>query len=82
MIEPILDKNITERLITIKPFAGICHMVVCAHKDCTEEEILRFCNHDNPAGTINGWCRVEKGEHFTPVICENDSNHIHYVIAC
>jgi hypothetical protein len=81
MLESGMTK-ITERMITMNPFAGLCHMVVCAHKDCTREEILNFCNHDNPSGTTYGWSAIENEGDMAPVICANDHDRIHYVIAC
>jgi hypothetical protein len=66
-------------------------MQICAVKDASDEEILKMCNEDNPAGTINGWCAVvrkvedisgDNPERFLPVECEDDSDRTHFIVIC
>jgi hypothetical protein len=66
-------------------------MQVCAKRDASDEEILKTCNEDNPAGTTNGWCQVvrkvedmagDNPERFLPITCEKDSLRIHFIVLC
>ncbi len=50
--------DFSQRMLVARPMIGICHMQVCVEKDCSDEEILEFCNRENLAGTSNGWARV------------------------
>ena len=79
-----------ERVIITRPVQGLFFMQVCAVKNATDEEILKKCNRDNPAGTINGWSRViretnkELGitKKSLPVKCKEHLDRIHYLITC
>lgn len=76
-----------DKVVVTKCFVGICHMQVCAHKDATDEEILKVCNSDNPAGTSNGWATVlhEDSEFWgptKPVQCVDDPDRLHYLVGC
>ena len=71
-----------DRMVTTNFFLGICHMQVCAEADVTDEEILEFCNRDNPSGTTNGWGGVEREGDKAPVKCGDDPNRKHFLIYC
>ena len=73
------------KVIVTRGFVGICHMQVCAAADATDEEILRVCNSENPAGTTNGWGRVLRAddEHGQgPAHCEKFPERLHLLVAC
>jgi hypothetical protein len=82
--------EITERVVITKAMIGLCFMAVCAVKDATDEEILRVCNSQNPAGTSQGWCFVvrelnEKDyitENMLPVECAEDNKRMHFLVGC
>lgn len=66
-------------------------MLVCAVNDATDEKILTACNHDNPAGTTNGWTsvvrEVEEGSSFRcketlPVRCATHADRMHFIVLC
>jgi hypothetical protein len=74
------------RIEIATPFHGILYMIVCCEKDCTEKEILTFCNDENPCGTTRGWCYVlgpnwEK-ENQRPIQCLDDKRRIHVMVGC
>lgn len=75
-----------ERIEIMNPFAGIFGMIVCADKDCTDEEILAFCNRENPSGTSGGWSRVcrngdEEGR-GAALVCADNPDHLHIIVTC
>ena len=71
-----------ERMIVTNPFVGICRMQACVEKECSDEEILSFCNLDNPSGTQNGWSEIAKDEPWAPVGCSDDPNRKHVIAIC
>jgi hypothetical protein len=82
-----------KRVIVLRSMVGICHMQVCAVQDATDAEILGTCNQENTSGTENGWDRVLRSpepdsiffkypEEAVPIVCENDSNRKHFMVAC
>ena len=75
------------RVVVTREFSGLVHMQVCAVKDATDEEILEVCNRESPAGTTNGWAAVCHADHelfgkTAPVVCQEDPDRIHYMVAC
>jgi len=75
------------RVVVSNPFVGILGMQVCAVKDATDEEILKVCNHENPAGTSNGWGSVMRSddEFFgktAPVQCADHEDRLHIIVVC
>lgn len=70
------------KIVITRPILGICHMQVCADKDATDTEILEVCNSENPAGTTNGWCEVVRNGDGAPVVCSDDPNRLHILVAC
>lgn len=79
------------RIIVTNPFCGICFMQVCAEKDATDEEILKTCNSENPAGTSHGWAKVWREDEKTedgevrklgPVCCSDDPDRLHLMVNC
>jgi hypothetical protein len=71
-----------ERMIVTNPMIGIVRMQACVEKECTNEEILAFCNRENPAGTRLGWCEISNDEPWDPVDCADDSNRKHVIAIC
>lgn len=75
-----------ERVMIVKNFHGICHMIVCVEKDATNDEILEMCNRENPSGTSLGWCKVVREENEdpnrNPVPCDEIDNRLHILIGC
>jgi hypothetical protein len=70
----------------LNPFVGIFGMVVCAEEGVTDEEILSFCNKENPSGTSNGWSEIIRGsiEHpkRNPVRCADNPERWHLIVTC
>ncbi len=54
---------------------------VCVPKEWTDEQIVKFANEENPAGTENGWKIRQLGE-TTRVTCLDDEKFIHAVLEC
>jgi hypothetical protein len=53
--------------------------------DATDDEILDYCDKNNPAGTTNGWGHVIRNsdrENMNPVQCADDSNRLHILVQC
>jgi len=76
-----------DRVVVTRAICGVAHMQVCAAKDATDEEILAVCNRENPSGTTGGWFHVRKENHefwgrVAPVQCADDSNRMHFMVAC
>ena len=71
-----------EKIVVTNPFAGICHMQVCCEKDAADEEILRVCNQENHSGTSNGWSSVIREGDGAPVVCAEDAERLHIMVAC
>lgn len=75
----------SERIMVMRMFHDICTMSVCAVADVTDEEILEFCNRENPSGTSNGWARVERNNEErpdrNPVKCE-EYDRTHFLVVC
>ena len=80
-----------KRVITLNRFLNICTMQVCAVKDATNEEILKVCNLENPAGTTNGWTEVIRkadeeslfrGVNKLPVSCQSYPDRMHFLVLC
>jgi hypothetical protein len=77
-----------DRVEIAKAVHGICHMIVCAEDDVTDEEILTVCNRDNPSGTTGGWQDVirEVGRYHSknqlPVKCKEYEGRTHFMVAC
>jgi hypothetical protein len=75
-----------DRVVVTSPWMGLIAMQVCALKDATDEEILKVCNRDNPAGTTNGWCTVvrkdEEHPERKPVLCADDPERMHFIVLC
>jgi hypothetical protein len=83
--------KIAERVIITKSMIGLCGMQVCAIADATDEEILKFCNQQNPSGTAGGWGLVvrkqEEGSLFQikenlPVTCSEFPERKHFMVLC
>jgi hypothetical protein len=79
------------RIEVTRPIMGICHMQVCADADASDEEVLAFCNRENPAGTSNGWSHIIRENaadgfwsdcDLAPKACANDPRRLHLIIAC
>ena len=51
-----------KKIMITNPMVGICGMQVCVDKSATDEEILKVCNLENPAGTTGGWQTVVRNE--------------------
>lgn len=78
-------------VVVTRPWVGLLHMQVCAHKDVAHDVIESEANRQNPAGTTGGWFLVVEGsEHFDPekdakalpVACADDSDRLHYMLVC
>jgi hypothetical protein len=67
-----------DRVTITQPAIGICHMQVCVVADATDEEILKVCNEQNPAGTERGWVTVRADR----VPCEVYSGRLHVMVVC
>ena len=54
--------------------------------ECTDEEILRVCNKENPSGTTLGWCSVVRSDakepKRNPVACAQEPGRTHFLVAC
>lgn len=74
---------------------GIFAMQVCAVEDASDEEILRVCNHENPAGTTHGWQTVVRREvieaapdqlgyepNKLPIKCKEHEGRMHFLVYC
>ena len=71
------------RVEVTKPFCNLYTMQVCAVEDATEEEILEVCNTENPSGTSQGWCSVDKTDSDSgPVACDKHKGRVHYLVYC
>ena len=71
------------KIVTTKPFVGICRMQVCAEEDTSDEEILRHCNIKHPSGTKHGWVEVKRsGEEEAPVVCKENPQRMHFIVVC
>lgn len=74
------------RIELLSAFHGIFGMVVCAEKDASDDEILSFCNKENPSGTTNGWVQVVRNdsEHpqCNPVQCADNPERLHIIVNC
>lgn len=70
------------RVTTVAAIIGLCHMRVCAAKDVPEDEVIAYCNRDNPAGTTNGWIHIERDGKLAPVECAEDPSRVHYMVVC
>jgi len=71
-----------EKVIVTNPFVGICHMQVCVEKDVPDEEILKVCNRENMAGTTNGWSDVVRSGDGAPIVCADNPDRLHILVAC
>lgn len=81
-----------KRVIVTRPMMGLTAMQVCCVKDATNEEILKVCNEENPAGTTAGWSLVLRTkediekynypESCLPVACSDNSDREHILILC
>jgi hypothetical protein len=71
-----------EKMVVTRPMYGFFQMQICGDPDLTDEEILDFCNRENPSGTTNGWSRVERVGDQAPVVCDDNPNKRHYIISC
>jgi len=79
------QENKAKRVIVTDPMHGITGMQVCCVKDATDEEILRVCNEENPAGTEHGWQVVVRNNEYgyaNPVVCSADKERLHILIVC
>ena len=71
-------------------FMNIYTMQVCAEADATDEEILKVCNSQNPAGTSNGWGTVVREPSGTltqpksaaPIACDQSDGRMHFLVLC
>lgn len=73
------------RIEIVTPFRGLFYMIVCAEKDVTDEEILAFCNKENPSGTTAGWGNVIRDgrKDQMPIPCaDNPSERLHFMVGC
>lgn len=78
------------RVQVTRAMIGLFQMQVCAIDDATDEEILAVCNAENPAGTTNGWCEVERTtddslereNNPAPVPCEDHPGRTHFLVSC
>jgi len=74
------------KIETVKPVHGICHMIVCSTKEATDKEILDFCNKDNPSGTTLGWATVirndKKHPQCNPLVCNDNKDRLHFMVGC
>ena len=81
------------RVMVTAPMIGFCHCQVCAVNDATDEEILRECNQQNPAGTEKGWCEVireleqtrfmgKTSPKMLPGPCADYPDRTHYLVVC
>jgi hypothetical protein len=66
-------------------------MNICADKTVSDEDILKFCNLNNPSGTVGGWTEVIRDPNardcfdkvdMGPVICSNNQNKLHLMVSC
>lgn len=73
-----------ERVEVSRCMLGSCGMQVCAESGATDEEILKVCNVENPAGTERGWVAVDRSDNpgFGPAQCEDDPNRTHFRVDC
>ena len=84
-----------DRAVVIRDCVGLFSMQVCAANDATDEEILRVCNSQNPAGGGLAWNTVirhveqhhednlqTRGKRGEPVVCEDDPNRTHFLVGC
>ncbi len=76
-----------KRVIVTRTWVSFFGMQVCTVIDATDEEILKICNEENPAGTTNGWVRVirEGEDRFPeafPVSCEKYPDRQHLIVIC
>ena len=80
----------TPDVVVTQPFAGLCHMQVCAHKDVPTDVVEAEANRQNMAGTTGGWFIMIPGsEHvgeddgnMLPVVCGDDPDRLHYMLVC
>ena len=66
----------------VHPFVGLCGMIVCSDGTPTDEEILSFCNTNNPSGTHNGWGEVVREGEDAPIVCDTNAERRHYLVYC
>lgn len=71
-----------DRIITLKPIVGIVYMQVCAKGDANDEELLEFCNKDNPSGTRYGWTSIAHEGNKAPVQCGHYPDRMHFLAVC
>lgn len=75
-----------EKIVILRAMNGFFYMNVCADKSATDDEIVAFCNRDNPSGTTNGWSVIRNPDkeysNRAPVECANDSSRIHLMLSC
>lgn len=71
-----------DRVVVTRAVVGVLHMQVCAAKDATDEEVLAVCNTKNPAGTSLGWATVVRDGDGGPVLCKDDPERLHLLVAC
>lgn len=74
----------TERVVTVTSFAGLCGMIVCCSAGVQDKEILHHCNDTNPSGTSGGWSEVVRSteDKTAPLQCSDSSKRTHYVVMC
>ena len=82
--------NSLPRIQVTRSMVNIFTMQVCAVDDATDEEILKVCNRENPAGTTNGWSTVIRKPdgsfgregNKAPVSCDTMKGRIHFLVEC
>jgi hypothetical protein len=74
------------RIEIVRPLAGLCGMIVCVEPGVTNEEILEFCNRENPSGVENGWSNVvrddSEGVQLAPLQCQEHPTRTHLMVIC
>lgn len=66
---------------------GIFDMQVCVPQAWTDEQVIAFANHENPAGTASGWIIRRQGDEYLSgtderVRCESQCDHVHIMLDC
>lgn len=63
---------------TIRRITGLSGMLVCCPEEATDDQILEFCNRNNPSGTSRGWDNVLRRNVET---CEF-KGRVHHIVVC